>query len=465
MPSLKQKIGRIMGIYAVMIIALIFIFQAVLLQPMYTRNKIRTVQNVSEQVEAAVGTDAFFESVYRLSRENDACVRIIAEEYEMADGVGGCILYRMNYRDLQKQAVLAEENGGTYLSVEEEAPMGGDLQNVIYTRIMDDGTMILVSTNLTALNATVRTLRIQMLYISVILLCATGFLVWFINRKIGDPLVKINAEAAHLAEGKYQTAPGTDGYQEAVELNRTLSQAARDINKADQAKRDLIANVSHDLRTPLTMIGGYGEMMRDIPGEKTDENLQVIIDESQRLNRLVNDLLDLSRMQENRITLSRSVFDPAETIRHEMKKYEIHEWKDGFQFTVECEEGLLVHADEPRIAQVLNNFLSNAVNYSTDDKRICVRCFAENDSVVIEVEDHGEGIPSERLEDVWDRYYKVDRRHVRPVSGSGLGLSIVRGILELHGAKYGVRSKEGEGSTFWFALPRYRKDENTGNGV
>ena len=465
MPDLKHKTGRLLGIYAVLIIALIFIFQAVLLQPMYTRSKIRSVNTVTEQIAEALDTDTYLDSVYRLSRENDACIRIVADTYEVTDQAVGCVLNRMSPWEIQEQIGLAEENGGSWLSILEDKHGAEGLQSIVSTRVQEDGTVIMVSTNLTALNATVRTLRVQMLFIAGILVIATLLLVLVLNRWIGDPLVKITREAESLPEGSYHTDESTNVFKEAVELNRTLEQAAADIRKADRAKRDLLANVSHDLRTPLTMIGGYGEMMRDIPGEKTDENLQVIIDESRRLNSLVNDLLDLSRLQDERISLQYSVFSMDELVRRELRKYDVFKVQDGYEFVCSAEEHLYVRADEQRIAQVVNNFLSNAVNYSAEDRRIGVRCFRQDNQVITEVEDHGEGIPEAQLKDVWERYYKVDRTHVRPVSGSGLGLAIVKEILELHGAKYGVRSKEGEGSTFWFALPAGEENEDTGHRI
>jgi signal transduction histidine kinase len=120
------------------------------------------------------------------------------------------------------------------------------------------------------------------------------------------------------------TDPTTDVYREAQELNYTLTQAAADIQKADQAKRDLIANVSHDLRTPLTMIKGYGEMMRDLPGEKTDENLDVIINESERLKFLVDDLLDLSKLTDHVVELHRTSFSMSDLVRRNVQKYHFY---------------------------------------------------------------------------------------------------------------------------------------------
>ena len=278
-----------------------------------------------------------------------------------------------------------------------------------------------------------------------------------LNRKIALPLSSITKEAARLPDGAYHADEKNNQYLEAQQLNETLEQAAEDIRKADQAKRDLIANVSHDLRTPLTMISGYGEMMKDLPGENNEENLQVIIDESKRLTVLVNDLLDLSKMQAGRITLELTDFDLAELIRNEIRKYDVYQYNDSFEFEVHLPETAMVHADEKRIQQVFNNFMTNAINYSGNSRKVIISMTLENGHARTEVKDFGEGIDEKNLKNIWDRYYKVDKQHVRFSSGSGLGLSIVREILDLHDAEYGVSSKTNEGSTFWFELPLIQK--------
>ena len=278
-------------------------------------------------------------------------------------------------------------------------------------------------------------------------------LTWIMNRRIATPLMKINQAAKTLPEGSYEADPKTNQYREAQELNETLSQAASDIQKADKAKRDLIANVSHDLRTPLTMIKGYGEMMRDLPGEKTDENLEVIINESERLKYLVDDLLDLSKLESQVIELHCTEFSMSDLVQRNAAKYNYYHVQDQFEIRTSCEENLMVKADESRIEQVFNNFMTNAVNYSGDSRIIEVRCFRKGTMVRTEVQDHGAGIESDKINDIWDRYYKIDREHVRRHDSSGLGLNICRKVLELHNAPYGVESKLNEGSTFWFELP------------
>ena len=201
------------------------------------------------------------------------------------------------------------------------------------------------------------------------------------------------------------------------------------------------------------MITGYGEVMRDLPGENTPENIQIIIDEATRLSSLVNDLLDLSKLQSGSIKPQKSRFCLTDSIRDIFKRYSKLKEQDGYNIEFECGEDVFVVADELRISQVIYNLVNNAINYAGDDKTVIVTQIVKDNIVRIEVTDHGEGISPENLQYIWDRYYKVDKEHKRGVIGTGLGLSIVKGILDSHNAHYGVKSTLGKGSTFWFELP------------
>ena len=136
-----------------------------------------------------------------------------------------------------------------------------------------------------------------------------------------------------------------------------------------------------------------------------------------------------------------------------MKKFDVYRLQEGYEIEADIPSGIHVYADEARIAQVFNNFMNNAVSYCGENRHIIVRMTQENGKARIRVQDFGEGIAAEDLPNIWDRYYKVDKTHVRPVSGSGIGLAIVKEILELHHAAYGVESTLHKGSTFWFELP------------
>ncbi len=459
--SLKWKIGRYLLLFAFLVIGMIWILQMFLLQPMYESSKVRALTDTAEHISSALSAEGedLADVIYSESMGNDTCVRIFSSDIDMIAGNSGCALYHMSSREINQNTKNALENDGTWLSRSGTSDPRGrsqQIRNITYTKILeveDERVVLMVNTGITPLNATTDTLRKQLYLISAFIIVSLLFLTLLLNKTITKPLSAITAETKHLPEGEFRADESNSKYLEAQLLNEALQQAAVDIRQADQAKKDLIANVSHDLRTPLTMITGYGEMMRDLPGENTGENLQVIIDESKRLTCLVNDLLDLSKLQAGKIVLEKEVFDLAVLIREEMKKYEVYETREQFEFECVLTEGLKVYADPNRIAQVFNNFMSNAINYSSDSRRIIIRAEKTSEGIRTSVRDFGEGIEKDKLADIWDRYYKVDRRHVRPVSGSGIGLSIVKEILDLHGASYGVESEKDKGSTFWFILP------------
>ena len=220
-------------------------------------------------------------------------------------------------------------------------------------------------------------------------------------------------------------------------------------------QKDLIANVSHDLKTPLTMIKSYAEMIRDLSGdnkEKRETHLSVIMDEADRLNVLVDDMLVMSRMQQQKIALEKSDFDIDELVRTQLNSYDILSDQEGYKFKYESPGPIIVNGDEAKIHQVISNLINNAVKYCGSDKEIIVNLNRNAKKVLFEVTDDGRGIAPDEINHVWERYYKSSTHHVRPTEGTGLGLSIVKEILTLHRADYGVDSKLGRGTTFWFEL-------------
>jgi signal transduction histidine kinase len=242
------------------------------------------------------------------------------------------------------------------------------------------------------------------------------------------------------------------GYREIRELGRTLNYATRELSKVDDLCRELIANISHDLRTPLTMIQGYGEVMRDIPGENTPENVQIVIDEANRLTTLVNDVLDIASFQNGQQKFVSAPFNLTEAVRQTLVRYNKLVERNGYHMDFYSDGEIWVDSDEGRIIQVLCNLINNAMTYTGPDKVVRLRQITEGEVVRIEVTDTGEGIPREKMEFIWERYYRGDKVHRRSAAGSGLGLSIVRHIIDMAGGRCGVRSVLGQGSTFWFEL-------------
>ncbi|MFR1598796.1 MAG: sensor histidine kinase [Coprobacillus cateniformis] len=266
--------------------------------------------------------------------------------------------------------------------------------------------------------------------------------------------ISINRQKV-LAGGEYNVKFKGKGYLEVEELSNTLNYAANELSKVDNLRKELIANTSHDLRTPLTMIAGYGEVMRDIPGENT-QNVQIIIDETNRLTALVNDMLDLSKLQSGAMHLECIPFNITQEIQRIISRYDKLLTHQEIEIIFEHNEEVEVNGDIVKLGQVIYNLINNAINYCGEDHKVIVRQLCKDQKIRLEFIDHGEGIEEEQLPYIWDRYYKVDKTHVRSKVGSGLGLSIVKAVLELHQAEYGVISKLHEGTIFWLSLPIHK---------
>ncbi|MBR2353821.1 MAG: HAMP domain-containing histidine kinase [Clostridia bacterium] len=331
--------------------------------------------------------------------------------------------------------------------------------SAVYVGIYHQGAyryLVVQSTELSPMSAMMNTLQDQTLWSGLILSLFALLMAYMMSRLITNPFIKMNDAAKQLAEGKYEVNFSGSGYREINELADTLNYASKELAKTDRLQKELISNISHDLRTPLTMIKGYSEVIRDIPGENTPENIQIIIDETSRLSELVNDMLDISRIQAGTRTPEFQVFSLTDTVRDTLHRYERLCMQDGYRIEFSCDCDVEVMADRGMILQVIYNLINNAVNYTGEDKYVLVKQSIEGDNVRISISDTGEGISEEQIPMIWDRYYRADKMHKRATVGTGLGLSIVKGILELHQASYGVHSKIGEGSVFWFELKAFR---------
>ena len=330
------------------------------------------------------------------------------------------------------------------------------VDNLAFAKIVttDSGEyLVIVESEITPVTSVVDTLRYQLIIMTVVIVILSVIVAIIVANMISKPISDATEKAKELADQNYDLTFSGGRYREITELNDTLSYAAQELKKVDDLQKELIANISHDLRTPLTMITGYAEIMRDLPGESTPENLQIIIDEGNRLNDLVTDLLDISRLRSGTAGLKLAPFSLTNCIKSIFVRYQKLVESDGLNIVFEHDCEVFVKGDELRMTQVLYNLVNNAVNYIGDDKTVVVRQTVKDGMVKIEVIDHGEGIPQEKLDYIWDRYYRVDKEHQRAIIGTGLGLSIVKNILLAHDADFGVASKLGSGSDFYFSLP------------
>ncbi len=305
---------------------------------------------------------------------------------------------------------------------------------------------------ITPVEATVSTLRLQLYVISGLVLFFAIIFAIVIARHISKPIEEINQSAKVLATGSYNIYFSSRGFLEIRELSETLNTASGELAKVDNLRRELMANISHDLRTPLALIYSYAEMMHDFPDEITPEQTQTIMDETKRLTSLVNDVLSISRLESGEIEMHPVIYNLTDSLHDTITRIGELVKKEGYNITFEYREDVFVSADDVKITQAFYNLLLNAIHYSTTDKNIVIRQSVSGGSVKIEVIDHGDGIALSDIPYIWDRYYKIDKKHKRTIIGTGLGLSIVKKIIDLHGGRYGVISEVGKGSTFWFEI-------------
>jgi signal transduction histidine kinase len=325
-------------------------------------------------------------------------------------------------------------------------------KTLIHAENLDNGTYLFISSSLQPLDTTVRLLSKQLIIVCIIDIIIALIVGYFISKKISKPIENMNQKAQNLAKGIYDFKFNENcNIREIDQLASTLDYAKEELKETDELRRELMANVSHDLKTPLTMIKGYAEMIRDLNNEeKRIDNLNVIIEEADRLNLLVEDILELSKIQANKETLNIEKFDLSELVRNIIKRYDIFK-EEGYIFELDIPSKIIVSADKKKIEQVIYNLINNAINYTGDDNKIIINIKQKN-GILVEIKDTGKGINKEELPYIWDKYYHSHKKHKRNKIGTGIGLSIVKNILEIHKFEYGVNTSKNKGTTFYFII-------------
>lgn len=450
-------------LFTAIVFFLMWTLQIVFLQSFYPVYKMNQTKKTAASIENIFLSDPDYKSkIEKLALSNNICVEILDSSFYEKVNVdvmnGNCLLHgnRVDIYILLDK-LEKSDNGKIMLKM-----FDNHIQSnvVVYGSVIGDinnpGGYLLVDAPLAPVESFIDIIRSQTLYIIAILLIVALIFSIYISNYIADPITKITKSAKRLAHGDYKTKFEGGGYYEIDELAATLAFAEEEISKVETMQRDLIANTSHDLRTPLTMLKAYAEMIRDLSGnnpQKREKHLQIIIDETDRLTAIVNDMLDLSKLESGSQELNITEFDISEKMKSIYMRYkEIAKDKEYNVYFEPCER-CLVRCDESKIERVICNLINNAINYTSKEMNVYIRERIEEDSVLIEVEDTGDGIEEDKIKLIFDKYYRSEN-HKREVMGTGLGLSIVKAILQMHDYSYGVRSKIGKGSTFWFRIKR-----------
>ncbi len=460
--SIRFKLWFSFAVFAVVLMLILWFLQIFFLEAYYEEMKTREIVRASEEIAGEYG-ELDLKKMSEYSYKNDMYIHIETET--------GLVIYTAD-RSNKRPSLLGEQREAAALRrllndsstgivsfvIGEEA---GGVETLVYGKLIDstpgNRVYLFILSPLSPVESTVDILAGQLTLVTIISLLLAFLLSYFLSKNLTKPLIKITDAASALGRGEYGVPFEGGRYTEVIRLADTLSYTAAELEKSQKLQKDLLANVTHDLKTPLTMVRSYAEMIRDISGEdpaKRNRHLQVIIDEADRLNRLVTDLLDLSKIQSGVAVLHRETFSLTDLIDQVLTGFEILR-EGGYNIEFRHDGEGSVTGDPGRIRQVISNLLSNAVFYGGEQKEIAI-CLSEKEtSVCCSIRDAGPGISPEELDHIWDRYYRISDNAGRSTSGgSGLGLSIVKEILTLHGAGFGVESQVGVGSTFWFEMKK-----------
>lgn len=292
---------------------------------------------------------------------------------------------------------------------------------------------------------------------SLIIVMLVGIiLVYISSKKISRPLMQMNDAVKVIARGDFEQRVEIKSQDELGQLGESFNRMAESLYKHEKVSRDFIANVSHDLRSPLTSIQGFLNAVIDgtVPAEEQNHYLKIVLEESQRLAKLTNDIVDLSKALTSTITLEITEFDINDLIRDSLERLEPRLKEKKIRINgIFANKTTLVLADRDKIARVLHNLLDNAIKFSEKDAMIEIETTIKDDKkVLVHVRDYGMGISEEEQKYIFDRFYKADFSRGRDKHGSGLGLSIVRELLLAHGENIDVKSEEGKGAEFIFSL-------------
>ena len=453
--KLSTKIFIYLAIFSLFILIFLFFFQVIFINTFYEWTKTRTIKSLANDILITENDISLYDKLNRISYEENVCIELTNSN---GDNLYSTYTNNCNLRSktIKRNFINSNKKTKTYnlinnFTKEKSIMAATRLSNNLY---------IFISTSLIPLDSTINIIEQQLIVVSVVVLVLSIVVAYFISKRLSDPITKISKAAKLISKGKLKTKfETTSDIKELVDLTNALNDMKNELSKTEELQKDLMANVSHDLKTPLTMIKAYAELILDIninDKEKCVNNLNIVIEEVNRLNSLVNDILALTKVENELDKLDISEFDLIKLIERIVKQHNIYVIKDGYsiEFIHDNISKLLINADKKKIEQVIYNLLNNALNYTGDDKKVIIKVVENDKDYTVMVIDSGKGIDKSELDHIFDRYYRSKKNHKRYIYGTGLGLSIVKNIFLLHNYEYGVKSTKNKGTTFYFKIKK-----------
>ena len=465
MKSIGFKLWAGMMALVLVVLILLWLFQIVFLESFYTRMRIADIKNEGAAIAQLLydGNKAEFEDkLEAFAFNNNLSVELLAPDKNIiyttgSTGVNGQMPMQ---RNIARTEAFQEVLSGKEILLPLSHPRFGNKFILIGLPVKQSGQLsavLLMNMPLAPVEDTALILKWQLFYITLTLLAAALLLSFFLARSFTRPILEIKKVSETMASGDFSARVLLKKQDEIGQLAETINYLGQQLAKIEQLRKDLIANISHELRTPLSIIRGYAETIRDVTGnapEKRGKQLGIIIEETERLSKIVDDILNLSQLQAGSSQLNKSRFLIRDVLEAVVKRYDVLSEKTGVQVVLQDANLALLDADEKRIEQVLHNLINNGIKHTPPGGTVTVKAIDRMNVVRIEISDTGSGIPEKDLPHIWDRYYKAKKTTGNSSLGTGLGLAIVKSVLEAHQAAYGVDSKNQVGTTFWFELKK-----------
>ncbi|NLC44823.1 MAG: cell wall metabolism sensor histidine kinase WalK [Clostridiales bacterium] len=283
---------------------------------------------------------------------------------------------------------------------------------------------------------------------------------FIISGRFSRPLTEMNVISREIATGNFKRRVKVRTKDEVGQLAVNFNAMADSLEKLESMRRSFVANVSHELRSPLTSMKGYiqGVLDHTIPVEDQDKYLRIALDETERMNRLINELMDLSRIETGQFSIDIKVVDINEIIRRVLISKEDRINDRGMEVEVDFEKDIfMVVGDPDRLQQVIINLLDNAIKFNREGGLLTFKTWLFKDNVYVKIADQGPGIAKDEIPHLWEPFYQIDKSRTRNKEGTGLGLPIVKKIIEAHEQNIWLNSEEGKGSAFIFSLKAVKK--------
>ena len=482
--SIKQQIAFIfIGVMAGTIILCWFVNNT-FLENFYIKNKTSTILSAYENVNEAVNSGDINSSGFDLELRkicdtyNISMVVIDAESNTIKSSSRDTeLLIRRLYDDffnpLKDKIEYLEETKQYYMAVMTD--MATSTEYLEMWGVLDNGNLFLIRSPLESIRDSVKIANKFLAYVGLVATMLSSVLIWYVATRISTPIMQLKDISTKMANLDFETRYESKGKNEidllgehinqlSGTLEKTISELKtannelqRDIEKKeeiDEMRKEFLSNVSHELKTPIALIQGYAEGLKEgISQDEESRNFycDVIMDEANKMNTMVKKLLDLNQLEFGNDVVTMERFDVVAMIRNFVQSADILTKQNTVTVNVQEHEPIYVWADEFKTEEVIRNYFSNAMNHVSGEKIIEIKYQLKDNKVRVCVFNTGEPIPEESLPRLWEKFYKVDKARTREYGGSGVGLSIVKAIMESMNQQYGVRNYM-NGVEFWFEL-------------